>query len=126
VAVWQDTDDGHYCTVHDYAFKRLEVCHECVTADGFDGSPAPIAQYDVKQLARIAEYRSTARELKRVGLEMCCGTDRDANAGIKLIAESTKLFRLAEERQEVLDNREHDLVLIRHEEAMSGGARGSN
>jgi hypothetical protein len=97
-----------------------------VTADGYDGSPQPIAPYDAKLLARIAEYRSTARELKRVGLELCCGTDRDGNVGIKLIAESTKLFRLAEERQETLDNREHDLELIRHEQEMSGGARGSH
>jgi hypothetical protein len=121
---WVDTPSGHRCTRHNKEFERGEVCYDCA-AEPADPADAPIAEYDRKLAARIEEYKATARTLKRVGLELCENEGRDVTTGVKAIAESTKLFRLAEERQEVLDNREHELRLIKHEREMSG-LRGSS
>lgn len=121
---WTDTADGHHCNRHNVAFRRGETCHECVTDPG-EGEQAYHAEYDRKQAARIDEYRARARKLVRVADELLEGTDRDVAAACKAIAEATKLERLAEERQEVLDSREHDLTLCAHEERMST-LRGSH
>ena len=126
---WQDTADGHHCDRHGTDFRRGETCHECVTDPG-DGEQTYHAEYDRKLAARIAEYRSSAKMLTRVAAELLGepgdeGTDRDVAAACKAMAEATKLYRLAEERQEVLDSREHDLTLCAHEERMST-LRGSH
>ena len=132
MASWVTTAEGHHCTRHNVGFLRGEVCHECTTDPG-DADDTFHAEYDRKLAARISDYQSTARTLMRVGKELLgepCqhgikATDRDIAAACKAMAEATKLFRLAEERQEILDNREHELALIAHEREMSG-LRGSH
>lgn len=124
MASWVTTAEGHHCTRHNVGFLRGEVCHECTTDPG-DADETFHAEYDRKLAARIGEYRSGAAAFKRAALSLIGdpgdeGTDRDVAAACKAMAEATKLFRLAEERQEILDNREHELALIAHEREMSG------
>jgi hypothetical protein len=129
---WVTTATGHHCDRHGTDFRRGEVCHECTTDPG-DADETYHAEYDRKLAARIAEYQSAARTLMRVGKELLgepCqhgvkATDRDVAAACKAMAEATKLFRLAEERQEILDNREHELTLIAHDNEMAGIATGA-
>lgn len=123
---WTDTTDGHHCTRHDFAFKRGEVCHQCVVDPGeAPGGVADNPAYHVALAARISEYASRSRICWSEVDELRKGTDRDANAAAKWSAEAVKWARLAEERQDVLDNREHDLELIRHEREMAGLRRGN-
>jgi hypothetical protein len=115
-----DTPTGRHCERHDVDYERGEVCHQCVTDPGdAPGGERDDAAYQRTLLARINELRTRARKLWRVADDLLDGTDRDVNAACKAAAEHTKIERLAEELQDKYDNREHDLRLIRHEEAMS-------
>ena len=82
---------------------------------------------DDEQLrARINEYRSAHKFCLKQCKDLAeDGTKRDGNLAVKWSAEAVKWARLAEEQQDALDRREHNLDLIRHEEKMSG-IRGSN
>lgn len=128
MAVWQDTADGHYCPKHDQAFKRLDTCTQCVSDNATENAPRAASDYDQRLAQRISSYQTRARKLRCLADGLYENADGDYhafNTGAKLDAEATRLDRLAEERQEVLDNREHDLQLIRHEREMSG-LRGSH
>lgn len=115
-----DTATGRHCDRHNVDYERGEVCHECVTDPGdAPSAESGDAEYQRKLLARINELRTRARKLWRIADELLEGTERDVNVACKAVAEHTKLERLAEELQDKHDNREHDLRLIRHEEAMS-------
>lgn len=90
-----------------------------------DPGEAPVghaddAAYQAQLKARVNEYRSNSRacvaEFKRLRDE---GTAQEGNLAVKWSAEGVKWARLAEEMQDKIDGREHDLRLIRHEEAMS-------
>lgn len=124
---WTDTADGHHCTRHDYAFKRGEVCHRCVTDPGESpGGIVDIPEYQQALNARISEYEARSRTCWRKVAEIDeDGTAREENVAVKWSAEAVKWARLAEERREVLDRREHNLELIRHEREMSGLRRGN-
>lgn len=50
---------------------------------------------------------------------------REENVAVKWSAEAVKWARLAEERQEILDRRAHNIDLVRHEERMSSQRRSS-
>jgi hypothetical protein len=115
-----DTPTGRHCTRHDVDYERGEVCHQCVTdpADA-PGGESGDAEYQRTLRARISELRSRARKLWRVADDLLDGSERDVSTACKAVAEHTKLERLAEELQDKHDNREHELRLIRHEEAMS-------
>ena len=115
-----DTATGRHCTRHDVDVERGEVCHQCVTdpADAPRGQPDD-ATYQRAARARVSEFRARARKLWRIADELLEGTDRDVAAACKAVAEHTKLERLAEEIEDKVDGREHELRLIRHEEAMS-------
>lgn len=124
---WTDTADGHHCTRHDFAFKRGEVCHQCVVDPGeAPGGLADNPAYHVALAARISEYESRSRTCWRKVTELDEGeSKREGHEAVKWSAEAVKWARLAEERQDVLDNREHDLELIRHEREMAGLRRGN-
>lgn len=124
---WTDTADGHHCTRHQETFKRGEVCHGCVTDPGeAPGAVAADPEYQRQLRARINEYQSRARTCWRKVVELDEGESRrEENTAVKWSAEAVKWARLAEERQDILDNRDHDMTLIRHEEAMSGLRRGN-
>lgn len=124
---WTDTAEGHHCTRHDFTFRRGEVCHGCVADPGdAPGAAVDDPAYQKALRARITEYESNSRkcmtECVRLRDE---GTAQESNLAVKWSAEAVKWARLREERQEVLDRRQHNLDLIRHEEAMSGLRRGN-
>jgi hypothetical protein len=125
---WTDTADGHHCTRHDYGFKRGEVCQRCVTDPGAEpgGGIVDVPEYQQALKARIAEYESRSRTCWRKVAEIDTdGTAREENVAVKWSAEAVKWARLAEERQEIFDRREHNLDLVRHEREMSGLRRGN-
>jgi hypothetical protein len=82
-------------------------------------------EYQQALRARIAEYESRSRTCWRKVKELDEGeSKREENVAVKWSAESLKWARLAEERQEILDRRAHNLDLIHHEQDMSGQRRG--
>ena len=128
IATPQGPKPGHRCDRHGSDFLRGEVCSDCAFDPGEDEQTFH-AEYDRKLAVRIGEYRSNALALTRVAKKLLGdpgdeGTERDVAAACKAMAEATKLFRLAEERQEIIDNREHDLTLCAHEERMSAHRGG--
>lgn len=124
---WTDTAEGHHCTRHDFAFQRGEVCHRCIVDPGEEpGGIVEVPEYQQELKARISEYESRSRTCWRKVAEIDEGENkREENVAVKWSAEALKWARLAEERREVLDRREHNLELIRHEREMSGLRRGN-
>lgn len=123
---WTDTASGHHCTRHDFTFLRGEVCHRCITDPGeAPGGVVEDPEYQQALRARISEYESRSRVCWRKVAELDEGTEREENVAVKWSTEAVKWARLAEERQEVLDRRDHNLDLIRHEREMSGLRRGN-
>lgn len=121
---WIDTADGHHCTRHDFKFLRGEVCHECVTDPGDPpGAVADDPEYQRALRARINEYETRERACWRraEGLDGA----REENIAVKWSTEAVKWARLKEESRNKLDQRAHNLDLIRHEEVMSGLRRGN-
>lgn len=122
---WTDTPDGHRCTRHDVEFLRGEVCQKCVDDPG--DAPGTLPDEDVSDLrGRIGEYRSNYRSCIRRSKSLADeGTAKDGGLAVKWNDCAIKWARLAEEQQSILDDREHNLKLIRHEQEMSG-LRGSH
>ena len=119
---WTDTSDGHHCNVHGVDFLRGEVCGACVTAPGKTIEIIPSSD-EIDQALRIeaSSHRSLAKYLHRKGREVLDdGTPRERADACKLIAEGTKLARLAGELEDRVSNRQHDRFLVAHEERMSG------
>lgn len=117
-----DTATGRRCTRHNVDYERGEVCHRCVTdpaepPSGHVGDP----EYQQNLRARINEYQGNHKFCIRQCRDLVTdGTARDGNLAVKWSSEAVKWARLAEEQQLILDRREHNLDLIRHEERMSG------
>jgi hypothetical protein len=126
VVAWVDTDDGHRCESHNVSFRIGEVCHACVVDPGAAQSATDSIAIDAQHLARGAEFRTLAKYLHREGRDLIAdGTAQDKSVACKLIAEGTKLERLALELEDRVSARDHDRTLIRHERDMSG-QRGSH
>lgn len=90
------------------------------------GGIVDVPEYQQALQARINEYETRSRTCWRKVAEIDEeGTPREENVAVKWSAEAVKWARLAEERREVLDRREHNLELIRHEREMSGLRRGN-
>lgn len=121
---WTDTPEGHRCLRHGLEFDRGDVCHRCVDDPG--DAITGIADEDVAELrTRISEYRANSRTcLRECNRLRRDGTARDGALAVKWNDAAIKWARLAEERQEVLDSRDHDMRLIRHEQEMSGVRSG--
>jgi hypothetical protein len=118
---WTDTPDGHLCSRHDFAFKRGEVCHQCITdpppsVDGIEQDESEVAELR----ARVSDVRSKSRTVWRRVTDLLDGTDREIALGLKALAEYTKLERLGDERQNKLDEYVRDDRLIRREREMAG------
>lgn len=118
---WTDTAEGHHCTRHDYAFKRGEVCHQCVTdppppIDGVEQDEAEVAALR----GRINEYRCESRACLRRSNELADGTKREHGPAIKWNDNAVKWARLAEEQQKRLDEMVRDDRLVQREREMSG------
>lgn len=94
----------------------------CATDPG-DGPEAKHESTEIDRLlmARANEYRSLGRFLHRIGKErLQDGSPNDWGAATKVIAEGTKLQRLADETEDRVSARDHDRELIAHEREMSG------
>lgn len=119
---WTDTHDGHFCNVHQFDFKRGEVCSHCVTSPGSAIVVIPdVETLDAELRAQASEFRSLSRLLHRTGRNIVeDGTPRERADACKLIAEGTKLARLAGELEDRVASRQHDRFLCAHEERMAG------
>lgn len=120
MATWQDTADGHYCTRHDYAFTRGTVCHQCVVDPGATDTGLEQDEAEVSALrARVAEYQSRSRmcwsEAERLRKD-----DRQGQLAVKWSDAATKWARLAEERQDKIDEYARDDRLVRKAEKLAG------
>lgn len=123
---WQTTADGYTCTKHDQSFARGEVCQACVADPGEGQSSTSSETLDAGLVQRAFGFRSLAKFLHRTGKETIeDGTALDMSVACKLIAEGTKLERLALELEDRVSSRDHDRALIAHEREMSG-LRGSH
>ncbi len=122
---WQSTADGHHCTRHDVAFKRGEVCQDCVADPGEDEVQLS-ADVD-QEIAKLAnEFTSRARTLWREAVTLLDeGTAQDKSVACKLSAESAKWERLALEAKDKVSQRKHLREAMAHEREMSG-MRGHN
>lgn len=123
---WEQTATGYRCTRHDATFARGEVCHGCTTDPGVAMSDEELDDADDRDLSiRESEVRSLAKFVFRHGRELVEGTDRDTSAGVKLIAEGTKLERLALEiRDRRMGKREVSDLLKKYRELL--GVDGSH
>src|SRR5512139_2299349 len=128
---WESRNGGHYCTVHDAAFERGEVCVACVvepgTAPGEDKPDDP----DARGLKiREAEFRTRAKQCWRIAAQMFGEpgeetTDRDVNAACKASAEAAKWERLALEVRDRYAPKQETDELIREYRKLQG-KDGSN
>ena len=121
---WLDTPEGHHCTRHDHAFKRGEVCHQCITdppepIDGVERDEAEVAGLR----SRINEYRCNSRAALRKANELYDANEWGTSA--KLEDTAIKWARLAEEQQTRLDEYVRDDRLVSREREMAG-VRSSN
>ncbi len=122
---WEPTADGHHCKRHDHAFRRGEVCQQCISDPGDDEVPDS-ADVDSEIAALAGEYSSRSKRLWREVVELLDdGTAQDKNTACKLSAESAKWERLALEAKDKISQRKHLREAMAHERAMSG-LRGHN
>ena len=121
---WTSTADGHHCTRHDFAFRRGEVCHQCVTdpPPAIDGVEQDEAEVSALR-GRINEYRCNSRAAQRKADELYKSDEWNTSA--KFEDTSIKWARLAEEQQTRLDEYTRDDRLIQREREMAG-LRGSS
>ncbi len=127
---WESTADGYRCTRDGHQsveFLRSEVCPYCVSDPGPEIDLEGDDDHEDREIRRTAqEYQSRARFLWRHGHDLIdSGTALDCSVGAKLVAESTKLERLAGERFETLAARAHDKRLLAHEKQMAGLRRSN-
>ena len=119
---WVTSETGHRCTRHGKSFPRGEVCRECVDDPG--PPPQTIESAAAGPLPdRIAALREKAQQLWDYYVDRIDGDD--AGLAIKAVAEHTKIIRLAEELEDRVESRAHDLTLIEHERAMAGLRRAN-
>ena len=124
---WEQTATGYRCTRHDTAFARGEVCTACTTDPGVAMSDEELDDADDRDLTiREGEVRSLARFLFRHGRQLVeDGTPKDKTDGVKLVAEGTKLERLALEiRDRRMGKREVSDLLKKYRELL--GVDGSH
>lgn len=125
---WERTPTGHRCTRHNETFARGEVCRGCVAEPikvAEIASVVPVNEHDEEIARREHDCESLAKKCHRIGDELLDGTDRDCAAAAKVIAEGTKLKRLAYEMREQRARREH-IRQLRAERMKMRGMRGSN
>lgn len=93
--------NDYRCRVHECEFERGEVCFDCTEEPS--GPPSldlgDESEHDQELSRREAEWRARSKKLARIADELLEGTDRDCAAAAKLIAESTKLERMAAENR---------------------------
>jgi len=118
---WTSTAEGHYCTRHDLAFKRGEVCHQCVTdpPPAMDGVEMDEAEVSALR-GRVNEYRCNSRACLRRSEEMADESVGEHGHAVKWNDAALKWARLAEEQQTRLDEYVRDDRLIRREREMAG------
>lgn len=122
---WATTIDGHHCALHDYKFKRGEVCHRCTTEPQSAADPSTSDGLDRELEAEAAEFKTRGRRMWREANEMLEGTAQDKIQSAKLSSEAVKWERLAIEIKDRLSSRKHLREAMAHELAMSG-QRGPN
>jgi hypothetical protein len=112
--------NDHYCKVHSFRFDRGDVCLDCIDDPGEmpDSDPGDETEHDRELARREQEWRSQVKFLRRTGRELILAND--TGGGAKLIAEATKLDRLATENRERRAQREHERNTIQHEREMAG------
>lgn len=123
---WVRHGRGYKCVRpgHESAtFEVGEVCPFCASETGED----PLDQLedespeDRSLRADVNAFRGRARMLFNEGKALIKeGTGRDKAAGAKLVAESIKYERLANDIAEKLASRAHDRKLMNHEKLMAG------
>jgi hypothetical protein len=116
-----------HCKRHDETFGIGEVCQSCVADPGDEpGARVTSEAVDADLSKRALEFRSLAKFLHKNGRTLIeDGTALDKGVACKLIAEGTKLERLALEIDDKVSGRDHDRTLIAHEREMAG-LRGSH
>jgi hypothetical protein len=122
---WVDTPTGHRCNRHGAEFSRGDVCHRCITDPGDPVVAFTEEDDDADLRARINEARERERLLIRHGRDWLDGTDKEKSLGLKAFDCASKWARISNELQQIIEDRDHDRRLIRHEREMSG-IRGGN
>jgi hypothetical protein len=99
---WEPRDGGHYCTVHDAAFPRGEVCLACVSEPGSGPDDEHEEESPLDKELRLLETscHQRSKRLWDVADGLLDGTDRDVSAGCKASAEAAKWVRVAIEIHE--------------------------
>jgi hypothetical protein len=122
---WIMRDGGHYCTAHDHAFPRGEVCHLCATDPGPAIDVTSAAVVDREAQAAESEVRAASRTLRRLADELAEGTPIEQSLGVKYFAEYLKSMRLWREMHTERLQIESDERLVEHDRKMAG-LRGHN
>ena len=122
---WVPHEDGHRCTRHGETFRRGEVCQRCVTdpPPPLDGDDDDVADPELEALYN--EIRTREKKLWRIGEEHLDSGGRDVQTGVKVVAECTKLARLALEIRDRLTTKRDLATLIKKYRALiesDGGA----
>lgn len=102
-------------------FPRGEICHHCVTDPGEVVAEDEVDEREVAALrARVNEYRSNSRACVRRSNELAeDGTAQDGHLAVKYQDAAVKWARLAEDRQDKLDEYVREDRLMRHESEMN-------
>jgi hypothetical protein len=118
---WQLRDGRHFCDRHDHDFPRGEVCQLCVDDPGPAPGDGEQDDEDRELIIREREYRSMEKFLHRRARELIeDGTERDVHAAAKLLAEGTKLARIALEIHNQLLDLKLERKLIKHDRELAG------
>lgn len=119
---WRTLENGQRrCDEHDETFSRTTVCSK---ADSGCGAPSvAIAPVTLdKELALIeSELRAEARYYRKLGRELCDGTERDIAVGLKAAEVSLKFDRAYKELVERRKEYEHDKWLVEQKRQLDGG-----
>lgn len=112
--------NDYRCRKHHLEFERGEVCLDCVDEPGdMPGETIGVETEHDRELARREIHCFTlAKAAHRIARETM--KDGDVGDAAKLLAEGTKLLRVANEIRERRAQREHENNAIRHEREMSG------
>lgn len=123
---WERRGDAYRCRVHGVEFARGEVCIECVDdpGDAPASDPGAASAHDKELARREGELRTLVKKLRRKASALLDGgVAKDLHVVAKLLAEATKMERLAWENRERRAQREHERLAIVHEREMSGIVR---
>lgn len=112
------------CEVHDEVFPKTTTCPRC--PPGLGAPVAAITEVTTdKELGLLEnELRTEARYYRKLGRDLCEGTDREIGYGLKAAEIALKYDRAYKDILAERKGREHDIWLVNENRKLQGKGDG--